>query len=169
MKDRACLECGILLDPRRKKYCSRVCRERFEESGHYAAVHIWLRRRHPYARRCEWCGCANNATQYAYGRGASEAYSRNRAEWFEFCIPCHRRFDGKRTHTPESRERMAAVKRGKTKSAETKAKISASQRASWAARRDNFQNGWPELANSPDMRAGLAAGQHDCQQIWGAP
>jgi hypothetical protein len=32
---------------------------------------------------------------------------------------------------------------------------------------DNFSDGEPELANSPQLRAGLSAGLRDCQSIWG--
>ena len=91
----------------------------------YSAIHNWMRKYFPKSGRCEWCGGRSRRTEYA--SASHDRYTRNRADWFEFCAPCHRRFDGVTggtTHTPEARARMSEAKRGFRHTAESKQRIS---------------------------------------------
>lgn len=106
----------------------------------YDAIHQWMPRRYPLIGRCEWCGRTDRKTEYA---SAGHRYTRNRADWFEFCRPCHRAFDGWRPSpfTPETRAKLSIALRGNTNgrftkglkkppvSDETRAKISAANKA----------------------------------------
>lgn len=108
-----------------------------DENGRaYDAIHQWIARRYPLVGRCEWCGRTNRKTEYA---SAGHRYTRNRADWFEFCQSCHRAFDGWRPplHTAATRAKLSASLMGNTNgrftkgmkkppvSDETRAKISA--------------------------------------------
>jgi hypothetical protein len=58
----------------------------------YKTLHQVVNRMYPRSGRCEYCGRTGRTTHLAIGR--SDGYTTNRADWFEFCVPCHHRFDG---------------------------------------------------------------------------
>jgi NUMOD3 motif len=120
----------------------------------YKAIHIWMSKHYPKTGRCEYCGCTDRRTQYA--SASHDRYTRNRADWFEFCVPCHRVFDGvtgkpfslehlaalsaaHQNVSPETRAKISASKIGGTHSPETKAKMSAAHKVRWAKRLGNQQ------------------------------
>jgi hypothetical protein len=55
------------------------------------AKHMWLARHHPKTGRCEECD-TEGPTQYAFLRHPA-AYTRNREDYAELCVLCHRRLD----------------------------------------------------------------------------
>ena len=62
----------------------------------YNAIHKWLRRNHPKAGRCEWCGATAGRTEYAFLPGGRDC-TRNRADYAELCVSCHRQYDARDT------------------------------------------------------------------------
>ena len=92
-------------------------------SARYGAIHEWVNDTYPKTGRCEWCGQTGRYTQYAVARPGF--FTRNRADWLELCVPCHRAYDGPRVLSDEARAKMSAARKGKTLSAETRAKLSA--------------------------------------------
>jgi len=63
----------------------------------YSGLHHWLRSNWPVAGVCELCGAeptpavdGRARTNYA---NVSGEYRRNRDDYLELCVPCHRRFD----------------------------------------------------------------------------
>lgn len=62
-----------------------------EPSKTYSAVHEHLRVHHPKSGECQKCH-ARRHTEYALIHG--KTYSRNRLDYLELCVPCHRRYDG---------------------------------------------------------------------------
>ena len=81
------------------------------QSNDYRDIHRWMNRHYPRIGRCEWCGGTDRKTQYA---NVGHRYTRNRADWFEFCCRCHAIFDGvpvaltDRRFSAESRAKMSA-------------------------------------------------------------
>jgi ribosome-binding protein aMBF1 (putative translation factor) len=63
----------------------------------YKQLHIWMNRTHPRIGRCEFCG-TERKTCYAIG---ARGYTRDRADWFELCYPCHTRLDGRQNARPQ--------------------------------------------------------------------
>ena len=97
-------------------------------SQSYLAIHKWIARNYPRTGRCEYCGCTDRRTQYA---SASHArYTRNRADWFEFCSPCHAMFDCKvgKTRPPELVAQIAASLTGRRLSDATREAIGVARR-----------------------------------------
>ena len=97
----------------------------------YHTLHQWMNKHYPRTGRCEYCGCTNRRTEYA--SASHDRYTRNRADWFEFCHPCHAAFDGSyvgsdahrqavstalkgRELSPAHREALSRALKGKTKS-----------------------------------------------------
>lgn len=107
------------------------------------AVHIWLRLHYPLMGRCEWCATTERSTEYACARFGHQ-YTRNRADWLELCRQCHRAFDGAYERTPEVRAKIGRAQLGRALSAETRARMRASQRL----RRQN---------EGPEIRAAIGA------------
>lgn len=66
-------------------------------------IHVWINKHYPRTGRCEYCGRTDRPTEYA---SDGHRYTRNRADWFEFCRACHKRFD---TLSPESHARISAA------------------------------------------------------------
>lgn len=61
----------------------------------YITVHGWLYRHFPKSGTCEKCGAHVGTERY---RGTEYAnlsgeYHRDRDDFLELCIPCHRKFD----------------------------------------------------------------------------
>lgn len=61
------------------------------DAADYNTIHQWVSRNHPKTGRCEWCG-TTAATEYAFLAGGREC-TRDRADYAELCVPCHRRHD----------------------------------------------------------------------------
>jgi hypothetical protein len=61
------------------------------DSATYDAIHDWLRKHHPKTGVCEECE-AEALTEYAYQRHP-EPHTRDRSDYREMCVPCHRTFD----------------------------------------------------------------------------
>ena len=76
----------------------------------YKALHKWINRHFPRTGRCELCARTDRVTWYAEARPGLR--SRWRHDWFELCVPCHRRYDGwdagkvtrAKTHCPHGHE-----------------------------------------------------------------
>src|ERR1039458_2219048 len=110
----------------------------------YLAIHRWINREYLRTGRCEWCGTTNRKTDYA---SVGHRYLHNRAEWFEFCRPCHKAFDGPYERTPEIRAKMSAAKKGRKASPETRAMMSAAKKGKKLPPR------------SPEVRTNMSAAQ----------
>jgi hypothetical protein len=128
----------------------------------YTGVHEWLNDHYPRAGRCECCGRTDRPTEYAVARPGF--FTRNRADWFEFCRRCHRLYDGRPEVTPETRAKLRAASTGKTVSPETRAKLSAfntgkkyslERRAQMSAER----KGKPQSPELVEKRAAANRGQ----------
>lgn len=82
---------------RNVKYCSVKCRSVFRKpSDKYSAVHFWLRDNYGKAVKCENCGLENipqGKQKYFEWANISGEYKRDRSDWRQLCIPCHRRYD----------------------------------------------------------------------------
>jgi hypothetical protein len=96
----------------------------------YRGAHNWINRHFPRIGRCEYCGTTKRRTEYATARPG--IHTRNRADWFEFCRPCHARFDG----VPA---RQSAWWAGKPLSVGHKVKIAAGVSRYWASRREGWE------------------------------
>ena len=57
----------------------------------YFGIHIWLNRNFPRSGECEHCGRRDKPTEYASLTG--HVYTRNREDYAELCVKCHRRMD----------------------------------------------------------------------------
>jgi hypothetical protein len=56
----------------------------------HSGIHRWIRDHYPKTGHCERCGAAG-ATHYASING--HVYTRNREDYSELCISCHRKHD----------------------------------------------------------------------------
>lgn len=61
------------------------------EDASYGTLHDWLSLHYPRKGRCESCG-ATGRTEHAFLRHP-EKHTRNRDDYRELCVPCHRRMD----------------------------------------------------------------------------
>lgn len=60
----------------------------------YMAVHNWVRRHHVKTGTCEACGdVPDNGGHGTNWANISGEYRREREDFWELCIPCHRMFD----------------------------------------------------------------------------
>jgi hypothetical protein len=57
----------------------------------YSALHSWLNRHYPKTGICEHCGADGKRTEYANLN--EHQYARNRADYVELCVACHRALD----------------------------------------------------------------------------
>lgn len=57
----------------------------------YFTTHEWMNRYYPRAGICEECGEDGRRTEYA--SLTAPDYTRNREDYAELCVPCHRRLD----------------------------------------------------------------------------
>ncbi len=55
----------------------------------YSALHKWVQRYFGKVGTCEFCG-VKRVTEWANKTGK---YLRDRADWLELCIKCHRKYD----------------------------------------------------------------------------
>jgi len=55
----------------------------------YMAVHAWVRKHFPKTG-CQHCGATDRKTQWA---NISGEYRRDRDDWIELCVPCHKKYD----------------------------------------------------------------------------
>jgi hypothetical protein len=127
----------------------------------YRAIHNWINRHYPRTGRCEYCGSRARRTSYATARKG--IYTRNRADWFEFCQPCHRNYDGWRPPTatkgvPMSAEQKAvrsAALKGRPFSPEHAANVAAANQS--PAKRQKVTDALKGRPKSPEGRANIAA------------
>lgn len=61
------------------------------------AIHVWLLRNFPKTGTCDLCGGTperkkRSATQFAF-KHHPKPHTRNRDDFYEVCIPCHRALD----------------------------------------------------------------------------
>src|SRR5215831_14814471 len=82
-----------------------------------------MRRNYPKTGRCEYCGATDRPTEYA---SVGHRYTRNRADWFEFCRRCHNAFDG--PHSDETKAKISAANKGRVLSIETRRRMSAARK-----------------------------------------
>ena len=61
----------------------------------YSGVHIWLRNAFGKASKCENCN-RTEKVQWAdkKHRGKKSKFERNRDDWVQLCVWCHKAFDG---------------------------------------------------------------------------
>ncbi len=57
----------------------------------YRAAHTWVNKQNPKTGVCEDCGKASKRTEYALLPGCNA--SRERQDYRELCVRCHRHFD----------------------------------------------------------------------------
>jgi hypothetical protein len=81
----------------------RNCNWKGEKVG-YFALHTWVKRNYGRPTQCVDCGSAR-LVQWA---NISKEYRRERIDWKQLCIVCHKKFDGK---TKLDREQAHEVKR----------------------------------------------------------
>jgi hypothetical protein len=81
---------GDVLTVRKKGGEGQLGFDHAEYRVSYFTSHQWINRNFPRVGRCEYCAATSRATHYACAR---HIYTRNRADWFELCVPCHRTFD----------------------------------------------------------------------------
>jgi hypothetical protein len=125
-------------------------------STRYAAIHYWINRNFPRVGRCEWCGRVDRKTEYASAR--HDVYTHNRADWFEFCRPCHRAFDG----VPVA---QAARMTGTTVSQATRAKIAATLAGNTnkAGKYQTTCKRGHDLTNSANLKWNAKRGTRECR------
>lgn len=66
------------------------------EKASYGAKHYWIHRRYGKASKCEECGITEaplNKQKFFQWANISGKYIRNRDDWKQLCIDCHRVFD----------------------------------------------------------------------------
>jgi hypothetical protein len=89
-------------DPRRGSFAAGHDPHRFQpvpkDDAGYRAIHYWLCRNHPKTGVCEECGrevgtTKGQGTEYA---NISGEYRRDRVDYRELCVPCHRIWDAER-------------------------------------------------------------------------
>jgi len=68
----------------------------------YQGVHSWLRREYGNASKCENCGTAESK-RYEWAN-LSGGYKRDRRDWAELCVLCHRLIDNNYTWNKERNE-----------------------------------------------------------------
>lgn len=56
----------------------------------YSGVHTWISKEHGKASACAFCGKTDGNFQWA---NISHQYLRDRGDWEQLCVPCHKRFD----------------------------------------------------------------------------
>ncbi len=76
------------------------------EECSYGAAHIWLRRHHVKTGNCEVCS-EKRHTQWA---NISGNYKRNRDDYWELCVPCHKLFDYSRLIEQADPKIMGVIK-----------------------------------------------------------
>jgi hypothetical protein len=84
----------VLSDETRAKMAARTEAASPQWKGDAAskeAKHMWVRRHYPVTGRCDECG-ATGRTQYAFKHHPAD-YTRNRDDYRELCVTCHRRAD----------------------------------------------------------------------------
>lgn len=59
-----------------------------DEVGYYA-LHTWVKRNYGAPRKCSNCGSIKNI-QWA---NVSHQYTREKNDWIQLCVPCHRVYD----------------------------------------------------------------------------
>jgi hypothetical protein len=62
------------------------------ETKNYVAIHSWLKRHFPKQGKCDVCK-TNKAQRYEYALKNGYEYSKNRANYDELCVSCHRKRD----------------------------------------------------------------------------
>ncbi len=62
------------------------------EKPTYAAVHAWIRKEFGSADHCENSKCEGKETEYEWSNKSGK-YLRDRKDWQQLCVPCHRKFD----------------------------------------------------------------------------
>jgi hypothetical protein len=84
----------------------------------YRGIHNWIARNFAKTGRCEYCGSTDRRTEWA--SASHQRYTRNRADWFEFCRRCHDHYDGRtppntkgRTMTAEHKQKLSAALKGR--------------------------------------------------------
>ena len=61
------------------------------QTSEYIAVHIWVKYHHGKANRCDNCETGEN--RLFQWSNISGKYLRDREDWQQLCVPCHKRFD----------------------------------------------------------------------------
>ncbi len=62
---------------------------KYSDSPGYMAVHNWMRRHYPKSGFCETC----KEERVTYWSNISGKYIRDRKDFWELCVPCHKIFD----------------------------------------------------------------------------
>jgi len=62
----------------------------------YHALHDWIRNNYGRPRKCESKDCSHKSTNYQWSN-VSSRYKRERKDWKQLCVPCHKRNDYKPT------------------------------------------------------------------------
>lgn len=60
------------------------------DDASYTAKHIWVAYHYGKASKCEFCGVKDRKYHWS---NISGEYKRDRNDWQQLCIPCHKKFD----------------------------------------------------------------------------
>jgi hypothetical protein len=74
-----------------------------KKSNSYIAIHLWLWKTYAKNGVCEFCS-ETTKTEFALCKG--KEYARNRENFLELCVPCHRRYD----YTEDTRKRLIEMR-----------------------------------------------------------
>jgi len=61
-----------------------------KEDVEYSALHQWIRNNFGKAVECEFCG---EKSKMIHWSNKDHKYSRNREDWRQLCVKCHRAYD----------------------------------------------------------------------------
>ena len=88
------------------------------DSASYTAKHTWVRNNYGRATRCEHCGSRKNV----HWANISGEHKRDRKDWKQLCVSCHRIYDYSRGAAHTRGETHQKTKHTKTQVREIRSK-----------------------------------------------
>ena len=65
----------------------------------YAGLHMWIKSNFGVPKKCMLCGTKEKRTYHWINKDGN--YTRNKEDWTTACVPCHKRYDLKRSKNYE--------------------------------------------------------------------
>jgi len=58
----------------------------------YVAIHMWIKSHWGRPNHCDFCG-KKEKRRYEWANISGKYNRQNKEDWFQLCVPCHRKYD----------------------------------------------------------------------------